>query len=193
MAATAEKAVMTMTRKRERAAVENNRPKPVIGSFGTRPFDGSKVRLTSNGDGTLRVEAAGRVFKRARIRLGRPLYDPNAFASIMNEKGKELGLIFRVDHMPAASRQVLAEYQVGFDLTCQILRVVSLTHQFGAAFWEVETNKGLREFVIRGTTEHIRWLTDDRMLITDVNGTRFEIKSLNGLDKKSQTQIHLLL
>jgi len=30
------------------------------------------------------------------------------------------------------------------------------------------------------------------MLITDVNGTRFEIKNLSALDKKSQTHIHLL-
>jgi len=182
-----------MKRKGARADMENNRPKPVIGSFGTRPFDGSKVRLTSNGDGTLRVTTGSRVFNRARIRLGRPLYHPHAFASIMNEKGKELGLIFRLDHLPPASKKVLSESLVGYDLTCRILRVVSLTHQFGAAFWEVDTNKGRREFVIRGTTEHIRWLTDDRMLITDVNGTRFEIRSLEGLDKKSQDQIHLLL
>jgi len=176
-----------------RAAVESNRPKPVIGSFGTRPFDGSKIRLTSNGDGTLRVVAGTRVFKRARVRLGRPLYDPTAFASILNEKGKELGLIFRLDRLPPAAKKVLDEALFGHDLTCQIKKVVSLTHQFGAAFWEVETNKGRREFVIRGTTEHIRWLTDDRMLITDVNGTRFEIRSLEALDAKSQTQIHLLL
>ena len=173
--------------------MESNRPKPVIGSFGTRPFDGSKIRLASNGDGTLRVTAGTRVFKRARVRLGRPLYDPNAFASIMNEKGKELGLIFRLDRMPAESQKVLDQAQDGYDLTCQIKKIISLTHQFGAAFWEVDTDKGRREFVIRGTTEHIRWLTDDRMLITDVNGTRFEIRSLEGLDSKSQTQIHLLL
>jgi len=30
------------------------------------------------------------------------------------------------------------------------------------------------------------------MLITDVNGTRFEIKNFSSLDKKSQTHIHLL-
>jgi len=41
-------------------------------------------------------------------------------------------------------------------------------------------------------TEHIRWLEEDRMLITDVNGTRFEIKNFSSLDKKSQTHIHLL-
>ena len=111
----------------------------------------------------------------------------------MSEKGKELGLIFRLDNMPAASRKVLAEAQTAYNLTCRILKIVSLTHQFGAAFWEVDTDKGRREFVIRGTTEHIRWLNDDRMLITDVNGTRFEIRSLIALDSKSQTQIHLLL
>lgn len=182
-----------MTRKRERKTVENNRPKPIIGSFGTRPYDGARIRLTSNGDGTLHVVAGSRIIKRARIRLGRPLFDPNAFASIMNEKGKELGLIFRLDHMAPASKKVLGDSLVGFDLTCQVKRVISLTHQFGAAFWEVDTDKGWRQFVIRGTTEHIRWLTDDRMLITDVNGTRFEIRSLNALDSKSQTQIHLLL
>ena len=176
-----------------RADMASKRSKPSSGSFGTRPFDGAKIRLARNEDGTLRVDTGTRVFPRARVRIGRPLYDPDAFASILNEKGKELGLIFGLEKMPAPSKAVLADATVHHDLTCRILKVISLTHQFGAAFWEVDTDKGHREFVIRGTTEHIRWLTDDRLLITDVNGTRFEILSLTGLDSKSQTQIHLLL
>jgi len=165
---------------------------PVIRFFGTKPFDGSKVRLSANPDGTVRVAAGSRVFRRARVRLGRPLYAPDSFAAITSDKGKELGLIFDLDKMPAESRKVLAEAERRYDLTCRILKVHSLYHQFGAAFWDVDTDKGRRQFVIRGTTEHIRWLEEDRMLITDVNGTRFEIKNLSSLDKKSQTHIHLL-
>ncbi len=166
--------------------------RPVIGFFGAKPFEGAKVRLSMNADGTVKVTAGARVFKSVRLRLGRPLYAPDSFASIMNEKGRELGLIFDLDRMPAASRAVLALAVRRHDLTSRILKVYSLHHQFGAAFWDAETDKGRRQFVIRGTTEHVRWLEDNRMLITDVNGSRFEIKDLSKLDNRSQTLIHLL-
>ena len=156
-------------------------------------FDGRHTRLTENPDGTMTVKAQGRTLKHVRVRVGRPLYKPADFATVMVEHKGEAALIINLPSLDAASKAALANHRARHDLTCTILRVVTLDHQFGSAFWEVETDKGIRQFVIRGTTEHVRWLTDDRQLITDVNGNRFEIPSLTALDKRSQNLIALIL
>ena len=177
------------------------RPEPAVA------VDGAKVRLDANPDGTLKLTTPGRTWRRVRIRLGRPLYHPDDFATVLSvpEGGgwrghghmsggvREFALITNLPGLSPEAKKILEEHRVNHDLTCTILSVKSLAHQFGAAFWDVETDKGPRQFVIRGTTEHVRWLTDDRMLITDVQGNRFEIQSLNGLDRRSQYQIHLIL
>lgn len=156
-------------------------------------FDGRHVRLTENPDGTMTVKAGGKTFKQVKVRVGRPLYKPADFATVLVEHKGEAALIVNLPGLNSASKAALAGHRKKHDLTCTILRVVNLDHQFGSAFWDVETDKGHRQFVIRGTTEHVRWLTDDRQLITDVNGNRFEIPSLSALDKRSQNLIALIL
>lgn len=155
-------------------------------------FDAAGVRLTRNGDGTLELKSGARTFRKVRIKLGRPLYKPDDFASVIGEKG-EVALLVNLAGMKSAARAVLEEHRVRHDLTTKVLKVHSISHQFGAAFWDVETEKGARQFVIRGTSEHVRWLDDDRLLITDVNGNRFEIPAMSRLDKRSLDHIHLIL
>ncbi|MEK7477401.1 MAG: DUF1854 domain-containing protein [Candidatus Coatesbacteria bacterium] len=183
------------------------KPEPAV------TVDGAAVTLVPNADGTLKLVTPGKTWKRVRVRLGRPLFRPDEFATVLidGEGGKawagrghgghghmrfgthEVALIMNLPGLSPEARKVLEEHRLNHDLTCAILKVNSLQHQFGAAFWDVDTDKGPRQFVIRGTTEHVRWLTDDRMLITDVQGNRFEIPSLNGLDRRSQNQIALIL
>ena len=151
------------------------------------------MRLKANPDGTLWLKCGGKTLESVRIKLGRPLYRPEDFATVFGPKGREAGMIVGLPRLQASARRVLEEHRVRQDLTSRIFKVNSLRHQFGAAYWDVETDKGPRQFVIRGTTEHVRWLDDDRMLITDVQGNRFEVPSLSGLDKRSQDLISLIL
>ena len=160
--------------------------------LGGRVFDAAGVSLSHNLDGTVKMTCGEKFYKSVRVRLGRPLFRREEFASVLTPKGDEVGVIINIPRMRTAARRVLEEHQVRHDLTCRIMKIRALSHQFGASFWTAETTKGVRQFVIRGTTEHIRWLTDDRMLITDVHGNRFEIRSLKGLDKKSQDFVHLI-
>ncbi len=155
-------------------------------------LDAAGVRLSENADGTLDVKSGTRTFRKVRIKLGRPLYRPEDFASVLGEKG-EVALLVNLAALKPASRALLEAHRVKGDLTTRILKIHDISHQFGASFWEVMTEKGLRQFVIRGTSEHVRWLDDDRLLITDVNGNRFELPSMSRLDKRSLDHIHLIL
>ncbi len=156
-------------------------------------FEGSKVGLAANPDGTLKMTVGARIYKHVRVRLGRPLFEPNEFASALDRKGNEIAMLLNLAELPPASRRVLEDHRQHYDLTCKILKINSLSHMYGSAFWDVETDKGRREFVIRGTTAHVRWLEDTRVLVTDVRGNRFEIPDLDKLDNRSNFLFHMIL
>lgn len=156
-------------------------------------LEARKVRIAENPDGTLTLKAGARTWKKVRVRLGRPLYRPSEFAVALEDHKGESAMVVNLVTLDKKSRDLLEAHRLRHNLTTKILRVDSLHHQFGSSFWDVETEKGHRQFVIRGTTEHVRWLDDDRMLITDVQGNRFEIPSLNSLDRRSQNLISLIL
>ncbi len=160
---------------------------------GFRIFEADQVRLELNPDRTVKLRYEDKVYPRVKIVLCRPLYDPDHYASVQTTKHKEIGIIRPVKGLRKADREVVQESLLGYYLTCRIKRVVSLAHQFGAVYWSVETDKGPREFVIRGISEHVRWLADSRLLITDVDGNRFEIPDMEKLDKASQNYIDLVL
>ena len=157
-------------------------------------LEAGKIGLKRNSDGYLTISApGGKTLKKVRVVLGRPLFEPGSFASVLSEKGKEVAMIRDLSRLSKENRRILDRSENEYYLTSRILKVYSLSHQFGAACWDVETDKGRREFVTRGVSEHIRWLDEDRMLIADVDGNRFEIPDLSAMDSKSQSLIHLIL
>jgi len=170
-------------------------PKPPIHRAEALRLDGAKVRLEANPDGTLKLTHERKVWKSVRIRIGRPLFKPDEFANVTEGEHHltEVGLLVNLPGLNEAARARLTEHHHRYNLTTRITKVNSLSHQFGSAFWDVQTEKGHRQFVIRGTTEHVRWLSDDRILITDVHGNRFEILNMSALDRRSQDLIHLIL
>lgn len=157
-------------------------------------FDGEKTALKLNPDWTMRLDSGRHHFRHVRVRIGRPLYRPEEFATVLEAKHDwEIGHIVNLPGLNRPSREALEEHGRKANLTTPIVRVHKLVHQLGSSYWDVETGKGRRQFVIRGTTEHIRWLADERLLITDVRGNRFEIRDMKQLDQRSQTMIGLIL
>jgi UDPglucose 6-dehydrogenase len=78
-------------------------------------------------------------------------------------------------------------------LTSTIESILSIRNEFGTSYWDVKTNRGPREFVIQNVAENAQWLGDHRLLLVDVDGNRFEIPNLNDLDKKSMSQVEMVL
>jgi hypothetical protein len=159
----------------------------------SRILDGRHARLSSNGDGTLKLRHQGHTWPHVRAILLKPLTEPEGHATVQDLKGKEVGLLRNLGLMDPASRAALDEAKRLHYLTSPVLKIHDIAYRFGAVFWDVETGRGRREFVIQGTTEHVRWLSDTRLLITDVDGNRFEIVDRSLLDKKSRGMLDLVL
>jgi len=152
------------------------------------------IRLEYNDTTGLILHSRKRRLKNIKIILAQPLMKPLDYASVISEKtNKEIAVIKNLKDLDSNSSLALKRFLNNYYITPKILKINSLSHQLGAVFWDTVTDKGKRQFVIWGITESVRFLTPDRILITDVNGNRFEIESISKLDVKSRHLIELIL
>ena len=69
----------------------------------------------------------------------------------------------------------------------------SVKERYGYAYCDVKTNIGRIKFTVHDAHRNIIKATNDRILIADVNGNRYEITSLRAFDIKSLRKIELYL
>ena len=70
-------------------------------------------------------------------------------------------------------------------LTAHVEAITGVRTEFGVTYWHVTTDKGPRDFVVQSMSEAAAWLSDSHVLITDVDGNRFEFPDLADYDHQS--------
>ena len=78
-------------------------------------------------------------------------------------------------------------------MTAMVQRIYSVQNELSVSYFDVQTNRGRREFVIQNIHESTRWLGERRLLLLDVDGNRFEIRDLDTLDKRSVRLLKVVL
>lgn len=134
------------------------------------------LRLTIDGD---------RSYLKVKVVRAAPLSHPTRYICLLDAKDEEICMI---DDLKPLNREMRALIEEELDrryLTATIQRVHAVRNEYGTSYWDVQTDRGPREFVVQNVAENAQWLGDHRLLITDVDGNRFEIPHLNELDKKS--------
>jgi hypothetical protein len=160
---------------------------------GLKILEANTLRVQSVEGSRLDVQAKGKRWHGVKIVLCQPLTAPGDLGMMLSAEGKELALVRGLRALDAGSAKALAlSLRLG-TLTARIRAIHSLGHQYGAVYWKVDTDRGPREFVLKSLSEQVRWLSDTRILMTDVDGNRFEILDMSKLDKKSHELLDLVL
>ena len=115
-----------------------------------------------------------------------PLSRPNQYLALLDGKDQEIALIADPSTLEAKSWQAVQTELRQRYLTATVLRIESARQEFGATYWLVETDRGKRELITQNLQENAQWLSDDHLLLLDVDGNRFEIPSLDKLDARSR-------
>ena len=134
-----------------------------------------------------------RSYLRIKVARAAPLSDPDRYICFLDAKDEVICMVTELDELPEKSRPFAMEELDWRYLTARIEKVISLRNEYGVSYWEVETDRGLREFVARSVGENAQWLNDTRLIIFDVDGNRFEIADIQALDKKSTGLMELVL
>jgi len=144
--------------------------------------------------GTLRLTIREkRSFHTVKLYQAWPLSRPGRHVSLCDGKGDEITLLESLDHLHPASRAVAEEELQRRYLTAHVEEIQGVRTEFGVTYWHVRTDRGDRDFVVQSMTDSCTWLSDVHLLITDVDGNRFEIVDRSALDALSRTKLDLVL
>ena len=106
---------------------------------------------------------------------------------------KEIGIISNISVFDEQEQKYLEE-ELGRKYFIPIIASISaVKEKYGFSYWEVASDIGKIKFTVHDAYRNILKITDDRIMVTDVNGNRYEITSLNKLDRKSFRRIELFL
>ncbi len=115
-----------------------------------------------------------------------PLTSPNGFVSLWGEDG-EIGLIPNLEALDSSSRTVIGQELEKAYFMPKIRKILRVKELYGGITeFAVETDKGFREFEIQSKNQ-IRHVGVSRVLITDVDGNKYEIPDVTRLDSRSRS------
>ena len=146
-----------------------------------------KIRLQREPDGSLTlIRPNGKRVKDVRVAVLNPMQIEGKWYEIQGKFGKSLEIIRDPDKLDKASRALLKQDTHERYVMPRIKRIVSLRQESHISYWEVETDRGPRDFVLKEKLDNI--LEDDSggFTLKDVNGNYFVIKNPKRLDKKSR-------
>lgn len=114
-----------------------------------------------------------------------PISDPKQGLALIGPDGTELVWIDSPDDLTPEILQLLQEELASREFTPEIQRILSVSSFATPSHWQVETDRGRTELVLKGE-EDIRRLSPSTLLIADYSGVHFLIRDVSKLDKPSR-------
>jgi len=122
-----------------------------------------------------------------------PLSAPEEDIAIVNTDGHELVFVARLDALDEVNQQALREALAEREFVPLIERIRSVSTFATPSTWQVDTDRGATELVLK-VEEDIRRLPGaKRLLVTSGSGVVFEIRDRHRLDRASQRLLERFL
>ena len=130
-----------------------------------------------------------------RVHLYRsfPLSRSTEYISVRDTDDKEIGIIEDLAEFPPKIARLLEEELERRYFTPAIREITSLKQEFGYTYWEVGTDSGFCRFTVKMGDNTIRYLSENTLLIFDVDGNRFELPEYESINKKHLKIVETLL
>lgn len=151
------------------------------------------VRLSRDAFGRLvLVDAAGVEHVGVTPVRAFPMSDPSGGVAMIDDSGAELAWIERLDAAPAALREAIEAAFAEIEFTPRITRIADLQSAVEPSQWDVETDRGRTQFVVKNDDD-VRRLDDRQALVIDSHGIRYLIEDVTALDAYSRRMLERFL
>lgn len=117
-----------------------------------------------------------------------PISAPSESVSILNQEGRELVWIERLMDLPGPLQETVIEALTQREFMPEIERLIQVSSYATPSVWQVQTNRGLTELVLKGE-EDIRRLNAKTLIIADAHGVQYLIRDLPALDRMTRKQL----
>ena len=163
-----------------------------------RRTEGGFVALTVKEAGEEKhseTEAGTREYDRVGVYLTFPLTNPEEFISIReaDEKAKEIGIIEKLSQLEKDQQEMLREQIKLRYFSPVITKVLDVKDEYGYAYWNVVTTFGACRFTTQMSGDAVIHLSDSRLLVTDIDGNRYEIPDFYQLGVMERKKLDLFI
>ena len=115
------------------------------------------------------------------------------FISVMDGDKQEIGILRELEQFDADTKALLIKELTRRYYTPVIEKIYSMKERYGFSYWKVQTKDGEVSFTLQDTFRSMIHTGENRLLLLDVCGNRFEIPDVTALDRKSYKKIELYL
>ena len=144
------------------------------------------IQLHRNAFGQLVFrDSEGREHVNVELARAFPISAPLDGISMLDQNGREVAWIPRLEDLSREIRRVLEEELRSREFMPEIKRVRGVSGYATPCTWQVETDRGDTEFVLKAE-EDIRRLSTSALLIVDSRGIQFLIRDPRALDQASR-------
>lgn len=144
------------------------------------------IKLTRNLAGRLQFTASdGKIHVGVFPVRAFPIAAPDEGFSLLNQEGRELVWINRLEDLPVTTRVLIEEELALREFMPEIQRINQVSSYATPSTWKVETDRGETELVLKAE-DHIRRLGHTSLIITDSHDVNFLIRDSDQLDKHSR-------
>lgn len=147
------------------------------------------VYLTMAETGVLEGSIEGQRYTHLSLSRALPLSLPRQYLAILSheeKEPKEVGMIRNLDDLDGLSKSAAEqELQLRY-VVPTITRILSIKQEPAFWRWTIETDRGPAELIMRNIHEHVRVMGPSRLILTGVDGRRFELANTSSLDGHSK-------
>ena len=140
--------------------------------------------------GNVQTRGNGDAYAKARFPYARN-HDAGFFAGYGGEHTVDIHAIF--PDFDADVKEIIKVELERRYYSPKIREILAVKERFGFSYWKVRTDDGTVNFTIQDTYRNLIRVGDDRAVLLDVDGNRFEIPSFEALSRKSYKKIELYL
>ena len=146
------------------------------------------ARFSRTEGGFVSLKTVDKEYTRVGVYLTFPLTNPEEFISIReaDEKAKEIGMIEKLSQLEPDQQEMIREQIKLRYFIPVIIKVMDVKDEYGYAYWHVQTNFGVCRFTTRMSGDAVVSLSDSRLMVTDIDGNRYEIPDHTKMDPHSQ-------
>ena len=106
---------------------------------------------------------------------------------------EEIGIIEKLSSLPADQQKLLNDYLGYKYFIPQIEKVDKVEEKLGYVYMDIRTLMGDKTICIADASTNVRQIKEDYITIIDVQGNRYCLNGLEGLEKKTRRIIELYL
>ncbi|MEY4480915.1 MAG: hypothetical protein RIQ84_77 [Pseudomonadota bacterium] len=150
------------------------------------PNEMTSFTLSRNSFGQLcLVDQVGQMHEQVVPVRAFPISHPHEAIAIVDRDGHELVWLDRLDQVNSENQRLIEEELASREFMPVLTRINYVSTFATPSTWQVETNRGPTEFILRGE-ENIRRVNKVMYLISDTHGVQYLIQDIQVLDKHSR-------